>query len=134
MVGNCSVMYDRRAMKTVLVTGDRPVPGPLRAMIERGSTFLVEHRAADVIEPGGTAAAVLEDVDRIVFWSAAGDAAVRRAAERFARAEARARREVLVFVTAETDGASAPPQLAPNELYVWPRDEDRLKMAFLTGA
>jgi hypothetical protein len=38
-----------------------------------------------------------------------------------------------VFVTADA-GAPQVRGLSENETYVWPRDEDRLKMAFLTGA
>lgn len=122
-------------MRTVLVIGGgTPVPAPLRTLVTRGSTSLVERRAAEIAGPDGTAAGVPDDVDRIVFWSGSEDADVQRAAERLAKVEARARREILVFVTAEGSGAAPPAGIAPNEQYVWPRDEDRLTMAFLTGA
>lgn len=38
-----------------------------------------------------------------------------------------------VFVTPEADAAPIE-GLNPAELFVWPRDEDRLMMAFMTGA
>ena len=41
------------------------------------------------------------------------------------------RREAIVFVTPDDSGVDG---LAPNEFFVWPRDEDRLKMAFMTAA
>jgi hypothetical protein len=129
------MLYDRRRMKTVLITGSgAPLPGALREIIERGSTSVLERAASELTaeipaDPGGRL-----DADRIVFWSASDDAAVRRAAERFAAAEEAERRELLVFVTAEEGGTAPSPRLGPNEIFVWPRDEDRLTMAFLTGA
>ena len=115
-------------MKTVLLTGMDPVPAPLRALVERGSTSLAEHRAAEV------AGAERPDLaaDRVVFWTAGGEPHVRALAEQYARAEAAERREILVYVSGAAGGAVA--GLSSNEQYVWPADEDRLKMAFLTGA
>ncbi len=113
-------------MQTLLITGSTPVPDALRETIERGSTSLVERRPSEV-----AADAALE-VDRIVFWATDGDSQLRAIAERCARAEKRARREVIVFVTPDADADVS--GLAPHELFVWPRDEDRLKMAFMTGA
>jgi hypothetical protein len=113
-------------MKTVLVRGDAPVPPELRDLVARGSTALEERRAGEL---DGTAL----DADRIVFWSVKADDRLRALVSRLARAEAAERREILVFVTAEPD-AHAAAVLSPNECFVWPRDEDRLKMAFLTGA
>ncbi len=114
-------------MKTVFITGNAPVPPPLRELLERGSTWLVEHRATEVV-------ASPMDADRIVFWTATDDPAIRELAETYAKAEAAERREILVFVTTEHGGAAPPARLAPGEVFVWPRDEDRLTMAFLTGA
>jgi hypothetical protein len=115
-------------MTTVLITGTGTVPGPLLELVKRGSTSFRQDRA-DELERGTPLA-----VDRVVFWTATEDAAVQRLARQYVNAEAAARREVVVFVTAEQGGARPPAGLSPNELFVWPRDEDRLKMAFLTGA
>jgi hypothetical protein len=114
-------------MKTVLITGNAPVPAPLRHLVERGSTSFSERRATDL------KGAAPIDADRVVFWSTAAEPDIRQLAEQYAKAEAVERRESLVFVTADPSGA-LPTGLSPNELYVWPRDEDRLEMAFLTGA
>ena len=40
---------------------------------------------------------------------------------------------MIVFVTPDPAEATSV-GLAANEVYVWPRDEDRLEAAFLTGA
>ena len=119
-----------RGMKTLVISGaGAPLPAPLRAVIARGSTSVDERRAAD-IDPASPVP--LAAVDRVVFWSAASDAAVRALAARFARAEAPQRREAIVFVTA--DGSEQIDGLSQSEVYVWPADEDRLMMAFMTGA
>ena len=107
---------------------DAPVPAPLRQLLERGSTSFSEQRAVDLKN------AVLIEADRVVFWSIAGEPEVRQLAEQYAKAEAVAHRESLVFVTTDSSSAAVPTDLSPTESYVWPRDEDRLKMAFLTGA
>lgn len=114
-------------MKTLLISGgDAPVPDALRAVIARGSTSVDERRAPDV-DPSAS----LDAADRIVFWSA-GDTAVRALAAQCASVERREGREALVFVT--TDSGDSVAGLSDTELYVWPRDEDRLIMAFMTGA
>lgn len=118
--------YDRRSMQTLLINGSTAVPEDLREIVERGSTSLVERRASEV------AADAALDADRVVFWAAKADADLRALAGRCARAEARERREVIVFITPDADPQVA--GLAPHEVYIWPRDEDRLKMAFMTGA
>jgi hypothetical protein len=115
-------------MRTVLITAGVPVPQPLRELIERGSTTFDERRASDV-----DAAAPL-DVDRIVFWVGRADPTVSKLVERYAKTESAERREMIVFVSAQPIAAAAAPGLPASEAYVWPRDEDRLKMAFLTGA
>lgn len=114
-------------MKTLLISGpEATVPAALRDIIARGSTSVEERPVDDV-----AAADALAGVDRLVFWST-GDAVTRRLAERSAAAERRQGREVIVFVT--TDETADTGGLAEGELFVWPRDQDRLVMAFLTGA
>lgn len=120
------LLYDGR-MKTLLISGaGAPVPGELRDVLRRGSTSL-EERAARQVEPD----AALSGVDRLVFWST-GDADTRDLAERSAVAERRQGREAIVFVT--TDESTRIAGLSDGELFVWPRDQDRLMMAFMTGA
>lgn len=120
------LLYDG-GMKTLLITGaGAPMPPALREVVERGSTS-VDERAAAAVDPAHT----LDQVDRLVFWSP-GDAATRALAERCAAAERRTGREAIVFVTTDEAGKAA--GLAESEVFVWPRDEDRLVMAFMTGA
>ena len=114
-------------MKTVLICGSGPAPAALRDLVRRGSTTFREQATAEV------ASGLLDDVDRVVFWTAGPDAALTALAERYAKAEQAERREALVFVAGD-ESALPPGGLTPNERYVWPRDEDRLRMAFLTGA
>ena len=104
------------------------MPRELRALVERGSTSFEERGASDAGE------LLPRDVDRVVFWSARPDGRVTALAEAYAAVEAAERREAIVFVTGEEAAAPSIARLSPNEWYVWPRDEDRLKMAFLTGA
>jgi hypothetical protein len=115
-------------MKTLLISGGAPLPEALRDTIVRGSTSVVERAAADVERD----APLTSGVDRVVFWAPQGDDALRRLASRFARAERAARREVIVYVTGE--GQPPAEGVTPDETYFWPRDEDRLVMAFMTGA
>jgi hypothetical protein len=113
-------------VKTLLIHGgDTPLPGPVRDVIAKGSTSL-EERAASDLDPSSP----LADVDRVVFWSA-GDAATRALAARCA-AVTGARSEGVVFVT--PDGAGRLAGLTDEQVFEWPRDEDRLMMAFMTGA
>lgn len=112
-------------MKTLLIGGGAAVPARLREIITRGSTSVQERAAADV----GAGAL---DADRLVFWVSRGDDELRQLASRCARAEARQRKEIIVYVS--TEDAPSVEGLASNEVYLWPRDEDRLKMAFMTGA
>ena len=113
-------------MKTVIVHGKRPVPESLRQVIERGSTSVQECHV-----PGPTP--MPRDVDRVVFFTAGDDPDVAAAARQAARAERQDGAEKLVYVLAG-DGSPMIEGLAPTEVYLWPRDEDRLKMAFMTGA
>jgi hypothetical protein len=112
-------------MKTILISGSSPMPPALRDLIARGSTSLQERRASETSASEGL------DADRVVFWAARGDDDLRELAKKLARAEARERREVIVFVTPDDGGVEG---LAAGETFVWPRDDDRLKMAFMTGA
>ena len=73
------------------------------------------------------------DVDRFVFFTTGDDPDVAAAARQAARAERTDGAEKLVYVLGG-EGAQTIEGLSPTEIYVWPRDEDRLKMAFMTGA
>jgi len=111
-------------MKTLLIA-DAPVPQLLQEFITRGSTSVDQRGVDDQAEAG------MPDADRIVFWSAGSDAGLRQLASRYAKAEQAERREAILFVTA---AAGDPvPGLANTECFRWPQDEDRLRMAFLTG-
>jgi hypothetical protein len=112
-------------MRTVIVRGRAALPEPLRDVIERGSTSVQECHV-----PGPTPSP--RDVDRVVFFTNGEDEDVAAAVRQAARAERRDRVEKLVYVT--TEGAPTLDGLSPSECYVWPKDEDRLKMAFMTGA
>ena len=112
-------------MKTVIVRGRATLPDDLRDMIERGSTSVQECHV-----PGPTP--LPRDVDRVVFFASGEDADVTAAVRQAARAERRDRVEKLVYVT--TEGTPPVDGLSASEVYVWPKDEDRLKMAFMTGA
>ena len=114
-------------MRTLLIAGSDPVPARLREIVDRGSTSVREQRPAD------PSASLSSDFDRVVFWAAGGDAVLHSLAQRHAQKERAERRETIVFVTPESAAATVA-GLAPNEVYVWPRDEDRLEVAFLTGA
>ena len=116
-----------RRMRTLLIAGADPVPPRLRELVDRGSTSVREQRSVD------PSAALSSEFDRVVIWASRGDTALQSLAQRYAQKEAAERREMIVFVTpdpAEVTGVG----LAANEVYVWPRDEDRLEAAFLTGA
>ena len=113
-------------MRTLVITaGETPLPAELDEVIRRGSTAVDRQQVSDL--SGET-----PDADRVVFWSPSGDERIRQVAARFARAEARARREAIVFITSAPGDAVA--GLSPAELFVWPQDKDRLTMAFMTGA
>jgi hypothetical protein len=113
-------------MRTLLIAGADPVPPTLRELIDRGSTSVREQRGAG---PSGTSG----DFDRVVFWAVSGDKALESLVQQYAKKEAAEHREVIVFVSPDRAEGAAP-ALAPNEIYSWPRDEDRLEIAFLTGA
>ena len=115
-------------MRTLLISGGETAPpASLVDLLMRGSTSLEQCRAAELAD-----SASLTDADRVVFWSDGHDAAIAEVAARYRRAERAERREAIVFVTASR---STPPATLPNtETYVWPQDQDRLTMAFMTGA
>jgi hypothetical protein len=113
-------------MRTLLIAGAEPVPAKLRELIDRGSTSVREQRSSDT---SGTSA----EFDRVVFWAPREDEALDLLVHKYAQKEAAERREIIVFVAPDS-AARAVPGLAANEVYSWPRDEDRLEIAFLTGA
>jgi hypothetical protein len=115
-------------MKTLVITADdTALPAELEEVIRRGSTAIERWRPDD-IAPGSA----MPDADRVVFWSAKPDASLRQLAARYVKAESRARKEVIVFVT--TTPAETVAGLSATELFLWPQDKDRLTMAFMTGA
>ena len=121
-----------------MISGDAPLPAALRELVERGST-VVERRQAGELAARSEGERLLpeealpNEVDRVVFWAAVQDPAVTRLANACARREGSAGREAIVFVAGEP-GAAEGVEVSAAELYIWPRDEDRLTMAFLTGA
>ena len=114
-------------MRTLLIAGAEPPPPRLRELVDRGSTSVREQRSID------PSAALSGEFDRVVIWASHGDTALHSLAQRYAKKEAAERREMIVFVTPD-DAEATVAGLAANEIYVWPRDEDRLEAAFLTGA
>ena len=101
-------------MRTLLIEQGGTAPDELREIIERGSTELI----------GSGAPA--RDVDRVVIWDA--NAAERSATPAGARDWPDAAE---VFVIApDTRGVPAPESA---NVFAWPADADRLKMAFMTG-
>ena len=117
-------------MHTLLVKGRDDVPPELREIVRRGSETVDEIRAADLSTHVSRESF---GVDRIVFWAGASGHDIRSLALAYATAAGVERPQRVVFVTAapsETplDGMSR------EEIFVWPRDEDKLKMAFMTGA
>jgi hypothetical protein len=115
-------------MRTLLICGAEPVPPALRDLIDRGSTTVEVEQAANAV------ASRPEPVDRVVFWSSSSDESLQSLVRAYARKEEADRRELIVFVTSGGENGRASAGLSPNEVYEWPRDEDRLRMAFLTGA
>ena len=117
--------YDCR-VKTVLIRGgDTPLPAAVRDVIVRGSTSLEERVASDA-----GASSSIANADRVVFWSA-GDEVTRELAMQCASTGPQGR-DAVVFVT--PDGAARLPGLGDDQVFEWPRDQDRLVMAFMTGA
>ena len=116
-------------MKTLIISDGAPMPAALRDVVQRGSTA-VQERQVDELDASHIAQM---DLDRIVFWSGSGSAALQGIARDYARVDAAERRETLVYVMAD-EGMNNADDVPQHERFVWPRDEDRLKMAFMTGA
>ena len=114
-------------MKTLVILGRDPLPAAVRDVVERGSTSVVERRVAEVAASRPPA-----DADRVVFWAAPGDGEVADLARAYSRGASPERKDTLIVIS--PDSAASMPGVQASEVFVWPRDEDRLKMAFMTGA
>lgn len=115
-------------MKVLLISGSAPVPQPLRDVIARGSTSVEERQAADLEQRSPPL-----DVDRAVFWAGSGDVGVMNVANKYLGTLPERRGDKLVFVMSQESRARLS-GVAAGEVFVWPQDEDRFKMAFMTGA
>jgi hypothetical protein len=102
-------------MRTLLVEQGGAAPDELRRIVERGSTELVS-------EPGATGG----EVDRVVIWDAKGP---ERGSEPAGGVRWPRSAEVMI-VAPDTRGLPAP---EASNVFAWPADADRLKMAFMTG-
>ena len=118
-------MYDQ-PVRTLVILGQAPLPDALRGVVERGSTSIVEKRVAELAGRGLPA-----DVDRVVLWASAGDAEMAALAREYSRGATPEQRDSLIVVA--PDSSTPPPGVSPSEVFVWPRDEDRLTIAFMTG-
>ena len=112
-------------MKTVVIVGSAPLPGELREIIERGSTSIQERPASELSDSPPL------EADRLLFWSATAEGDVLAIATRYAAQWTADQGETVMFVSGER-AAGTP--FGADQLFAWPADEDRLKMAFLTGA
>ena len=113
-------------MKTLVVSSAR-VPDDLRDILERGSTTIDSLDAGDATPDAIGRLAP----DRVVFWHVPGDDELERVANAMARNDPGEATTSLVFVSAAPPGTGQ--WLAPDQVFVWPNDEDRLRMAFMTG-
>ena len=114
-------------MKTLLVKGSLPLPADLLDLVQRGSTALDERRVAEL-----DASSLPAGVDRILLWNVNGDPQVADLARAYWNCASADRKNRLLVIS--SDAASAISGLPASEVLVWPRDEDRLRMAFMTGA
>jgi hypothetical protein len=113
-------------MRTLLITGGAAAPGALRDIVRRGSTEFRECAPAAL-----RAAPASESSDRIVVWQSGAAEEVLDFAREFAlQGEDNAPRVLIVA----NDPALLPSSFPSEQLFIWPRDEDRLRMAFMTGA
>jgi hypothetical protein len=115
-------------MTTVLISGGGDVPELLGEIVGRASSALVAQHADELGADG------IPHADRIVFWSATGDARLRAVAEHYTRIAPAAQQDRVLFIMADDAAVEGCPEWPPDQLFSWPRDEDRLKLAFLTGA
>jgi hypothetical protein len=116
-------------MRTLLVTGKDPAPDALRNLVRRGSTSLDEVSASDLstfVSREGFG------VDRLVFWAGRADHDVRSLALNYATAEGDARQQRIVFVTPDP-GEPIFDGMTREEMFIWPRDKEKLKIIFMTG-
>lgn len=114
-------------MKTLLVKGSLPLPADLRDVVERGSTSLVERGAAEL-----DGSSLPAGVDRILLWNVNGDPRVADLARAYWNSASADRKDRLIVISSDPAGSIS--GLPASEVLVWPRDEDRLRMAFMTGA
>jgi hypothetical protein len=120
------VKYHGSDVKTLLVSSVS-VPAELRDILERGSTSLDSLHGGDA-----TALAIARLApDRIVFWHVPGDDDLEKLANAIARSDPGEATTSIVFVSAGAAGTGQ--WLAPDQMFIWPTDEDRLRMAFMTG-
>lgn len=103
-------------MRTLLVEQGGTAPDELRLIVQRGSTELV--RSPDDAD---------HDVDRVLVWDAHG---TERSSTPQGRKDWPESAEVFVVVP-DTRGV---PAAESTNVFAWPADADRLRMAFMTGA
>ena len=113
-------------VKTLLVSS-ASVPAELRDILERGSTSLDSLNAGDATAPSIARLAP----DRVVFWHVPGEDDLEKLANAIARRDPGEATTAIVFVSSGAAGTGQ--WLAPDQMFIWPKDEDRLRMAFMTG-
>lgn len=116
-------------MKTVLIRGREAPPRELVDIVRQGSTSLDEISTRDLAtftsrESFGA--------DRLVFWSGHEDADVRTLALNYTAVEDDLRAQRIVFVTAQPTEAPLD-GMTREEVLVWPRDEEKIRMLFMTA-
>lgn len=116
-------------MKTLLVAGKDPVPAGLRDIVARGSTSLDEISAEDLRT---YVARTGLGVDRLVLWAGASDPDIRTLAWNYFTTAGAEQLQRAIFVTA-TPGEPLIAGMTPEDVFVWPRDEDKLKLVFRTA-
>lgn len=116
-------------MKTLVIRGQDRLPGDLMDIVRRGSTSVDEVSTRDLstfISREGLG------VDRLVFWSGRQDPDVRALALNYATAAGPERRARVVFITAQP-GEDPIDGMTRDEVLVWPRDAEKLRLMFMTG-
>ena len=106
-------------MKTILVSSAR-VPDDLHDILKRGSTTLDSLPVRDA-DPGKISRL---SPDRVVFWHETGDRDVEILADAMARRDPGEAATAIVFISSGTAGIGQ--WLAPDQVFIWPKDEDRL--------